>query len=71
MNITKQSRQFPHSHVSIVATSIIAADGFKLAVESPVEPTVTNILWLFIVSDRVINIFFSEEMTQLLTKKYH
>ena len=24
----KQSRQFPHSHVSIVATSIIGADGF-------------------------------------------
>ena len=27
VNITKQSRQFAHSHISIVATSIIAADG--------------------------------------------
>ena len=42
VNMTKGSTQFPHRHVSIVTTSIMAANSFKLAVESSVQHTVTS-----------------------------
>ena len=38
----KESTQFRYSHVSIVATIIIAANSFKLAVDLSVEHTVTS-----------------------------
>ena len=70
VNMTKERRQFPHSHVFIVATSIIVANGCKLAVESSVEHTVTS-FGLLMVSNRVINKFVYEEMTQLITKMFN